>query len=73
MRNLSLQKMQKSLNERKPKSGQEQIFFNSLKGQFKGKDAFLRFNQIKKHKTEKITQAHLRPVEANIDIERRIS
>ena len=34
----------KTLKNRKPKVTQDQIFFNSLKDQFRTKDAFLRFN-----------------------------
>ena len=53
---------------------QDQIFFNSLKDQFRTKDAFLRFNQIKKHNTENITTAELTPLFAKLDIsESRIS
>ena len=45
-----------------------------MKGQFTSKDAFLRFNQIKKWKTESITQAQLTPLLANVEqYEGRIS
>ena len=51
--------MHDSLKQRKPKMYQKQIFFNSLKGQFTTKDAFLKFNFIKKYNTEKVTHASL--------------
>ena len=73
MRGTGTMKFQKSLHDRKPRQEQEQLFFNSLKGQFKSKEAFLRFNQIKKHKTVKITKAELRTVQAEQDMECRIS
>ena len=38
---------------------QKQIFFNSLKGQFTTKDAFLKFNFLKKYNTERVTHASL--------------
>ena len=38
------QAVHKTLKNRKPKVTQDQIFFNSLKDQFRTKDAFLRFN-----------------------------
>ena len=62
------------MQERKPKLSQEQIFFNSLKGQFKTKEAFLRFNEIKKHKAEEVDRALLYPALDKIaTMETRIS
>ena len=70
----SYQCMHNSLKNRKPKPSQEQIFFNSLKGQFTSKDAFLRFHQIKKYKTESISHAELTPLLSKLDpYEGRIS
>jgi len=57
----------KTLCKRKPKVGQDQIFFNALKDQFHTKAAFLRFNQIKKYMTEQITHANLKLLEPNHD------
>ena len=60
--------MHKSLSKRKPKSIQDHLYFNSLKDQFTSKDAFLRFNQIKKHKTEMITHAIMKPLKVHKDM-----
>ena len=45
---------------RQPKAHPDTIYFNSLKGQFKTKEHFLMFNQIKKQERTPVTRARLK-------------
>ena len=45
---------------RQPRAKPEAVYFNALKGQFKTKEHYLMFNQIKKQERKPVTKAKLK-------------